>query len=106
MLVKSLHMSKIDWMISHRNFYRVFLNGLQIRWQNTEKDQVSKNCSNLEVTQNQVLQARKLWLRYESSTLILYEELSSPIFQSCQWVSESVSKASVTPDQISTLCNK
>ena len=24
-------------------------------------------------------------LRYESSTLILYKELSSPIFQSCQW---------------------
>ena len=36
-------------------------------------------------------------LRYESSTLILYKELSSPIFQSCQ--------ASVTPVQISTLCN-
>ena len=31
-------------------------------------------------------------LRYESSTLILYKELSSPIFQSL-WVS----KASVTP---------
>ena len=29
-------------------------------------------------------------LRYESSTLILYKELSSPIFQSCQSVSESV----------------
>ena len=28
-------------------------------------------------------------LRYESSTLILYKELSSPIFQSCQWVSQS-----------------
>ena len=40
-------------------------------------------------------------LRYESSTLILYKELSSPIFQSCQ----SVSEASVTPVQISTLCN-
>ena len=26
-------------------------------------------------------------LRYESSTLILYKELSSSIFQSCQWVS-------------------
>ena len=26
-------------------------------------------------------------LRCESSTLILYKELSSPIFQSCQWVS-------------------
>ena len=35
-------------------------------------------------------------LRYESSILVLYKELSSPIFQS-QWVS----KASVTPDQIS-----
>ena len=30
-----------------------------------------------------------LFLRYESSTLILYNELSSPIFQSCQSVSES-----------------
>ena len=29
-------------------------------------------------------------LRRESSTLILYKELSSPIFQSCEWVSESV----------------
>ena len=27
-------------------------------------------------------------LRYESSTLILYKELSSPIFQSCEWVSQ------------------
>ena len=42
--------------------------------------------------------------RYESSTLILYKELSSRIFQS-QWVSESVSQASVTPVQISTFCN-
>ena len=42
-----------------------------------------------------------LLLRYESSTLILYKELSSPIFQSRQ----SVSEASVTPVQISTLCN-
>ena len=40
-------------------------------------------------------------LRYENSTLILYKELSSPIFQSCEWVSE----ASVTPVQISTFCN-
>ena len=31
-----------------------------------------------------------LELRYESSTLILYKELSSSIFQSCEWVSESV----------------
>ena len=37
-----------------------------------------------------------LYLCYESSTLILYKELSSPIFQSL---------ASVTPDQVSTLCN-
>ena len=37
-------------------------------------------------------------LRYESSTLILYKELSSPIFQSCL----SVCQASVTTDQIST----
>ena len=44
-------------------------------------------------------------LRYERSTLILYKELSSPIFQSCQSVSQSVSEASVTPVQISTLCN-
>ena len=29
-------------------------------------------------------------LRYESSTLILYKKLSSTIFQSCEWVSESV----------------
>ena len=28
-------------------------------------------------------------LRYESSTLILYKELSSPIFQSCEWVRPS-----------------
>ena len=41
------------------------------------------------------------FLRYESSTLILYKELSSTIFQSCQ----SVCQASVTPVQISTLCN-
>ena len=46
-----------------------------------------------------------LFLRYESSTLILYKELSSPIFQSCHSVSESVRKASVTPVQISILCN-
>ena len=38
-------------------------------------------------------------LRYESSTLILYKELSSHIFP--LWVSQ----ASVTPVQISTLCN-
>ena len=44
---------------------------------------------------------RLLLLRYESSTLILFKELSSSIFQSCQ----SVSEASVTPVQISTLCN-
>ena len=43
-------------------------------------------------------------LRYESSTVIHYKELSSPIFQSL-WVSQSVSQASVTPHQISTLCN-
>ena len=42
-------------------------------------------------------------LRYESSTLILYKELSSPIFQ--MWVSQSVCQASVTPVQISTFCN-
>ena len=42
-----------------------------------------------------------LFLRYESSTLILYKELSITIFQSC----ESVSQALVTPFQISTLCN-
>ena len=35
------------------------------------------------------------------SRLILYKELSSSIFQSCQWVSQ----ASVTPVQISTLFN-
>ena len=40
-------------------------------------------------------------LRYGSSTLILYKELSSTIFQSCQ----SVCQASVTPVQISTFCN-
>ena len=39
-------------------------------------------------------------LRYESSTLILYKELSSTIFQSL-----SVRQGSVTPVQISTLCN-
>ena len=39
-------------------------------------------------------------LRCESSTLILYKELSSTIFQSL-----SVSQASVTPVQISTFCN-
>ena len=27
-----------------------------------------------------------IWLRYESSTLILYKKLSSSIFQSCEWV--------------------
>ena len=48
---------------------------------------------------------RQIDLRYESSTLILYKELSSPIFQSCQSVSQSVSQASVTPVQISTFCN-
>ena len=40
-------------------------------------------------------------LRYESSILILYKELSSTIFKVC----ESVSQASVTPVQISTLFN-
>ena len=40
------------------------------------------------------------FLRYESSTLILYKKLSSSIFQSL-----SVSKSLVTPNQISTLCN-
>ena len=39
-------------------------------------------------------------LRYESSTLTLYKELSSSIFQS-----QSVCQACVTPFQISTLCN-
>ena len=51
-------------------------------------------------------QAQKLvknWLRYESSTLILYKELSSSIFP--LWVSQWVSEASVTPVQISILCN-
>ena len=42
-------------------------------------------------------------LRYESSTLILYKELSGPILQ--VWVSQSVSQACVTPFQISTFCN-
>ena len=32
----------------------------------------------------------EIWLRYESSTLILYKELSSSFFQSCQSVSQSV----------------
>ena len=45
-------------------------------------------------------QSLLLLLRYESSTLILCKELSSPIFQSL-----SVRQASVTPVQISTLCN-
>ena len=40
-------------------------------------------------------------LRYESSTLILYKELSSTIFQNCR----SVSEVCVTPVQFSTLCN-
>ena len=37
------------------------------------------------------LRIGKVWttLRYESSTLILCKELSSPIFQSCEWVSPS-----------------
>ena len=39
-------------------------------------------------------------LRYESSTLILYKELSSSIF-CCEWVSQAL----VTPVQISTFCN-
>ena len=39
------------------------------------------------------------FLRYESSTLILYKKLSSSIFQSL-----SVSKSLVTPNQISTFC--
>ena len=43
-------------------------------------------------------------MRYESSTLILYKELSSSIFQ--MWVSPSVNKASVTPLQISTFWSK
>ena len=50
---------------------------------------------------------QSLQLRYECHTLqgaILYKELSSPIFQSLS-VSQSVRKASVTPVQISTLCN-
>ena len=45
-------------------------------------------------------QSVSLKLRYESSTLILYKELSSSNFQSL-WVS----KRSVTPNQISTLFN-
>ena len=47
-----------------------------------------------------------VWLRYESSTLIIFKELSSSIFQSL-WVSQSVSQSGIgtTPDQISTLCN-
>ena len=53
--------------------------------------------------QSNILFWEKYWisvLRYESSTLILYyKELSSTIFQN-----QSVRKASVTPDQISTLC--
>ena len=44
-------------------------------------------------------------LRYESSSLKLYKELSSSIFQNCQSVSQSVCQACVTPFQISTLCN-
>ena len=48
-----------------------------------------------------LVEALVILLRYESSTLILYKELSSTIFQSCQ----SVSQASVTPVQISTFCN-
>ena len=46
-----------------------------------------------------------VFLRYERSTLILYKELSSTIFQSRQSVSQSVCQASVTPVQISTFCN-
>ena len=62
-----------------------YINASPIAFENCA--QVMKNCC--------------LELRYESSTLILYKELSSPIFQSCL----SVSQASVTPVQISTLCN-
>ena len=49
-------------------------------------------------------QPRAKDLRYMSSTLILYKELSSTIFQSLS-VSESVSNASVTPVQIFILLN-
>ena len=58
-------------------------------------------------TKNYIL-VNTLFLRYESSTLILYKELSSSIIQSLsvsQWVSEWVRQASVTPVQISTFCN-
>ena len=41
-----------------------------------------------------------LELLYERSTPILYKEVSSTIFQSL-----SVRKASVTPVQVSSLCN-
>ena len=61
-------------------------------------------CSEADFTQEKVIFIQLLdspFLRYESSTLILYKELSSSIFQSCQ----SVSEASVTPVQISTFCN-
>ena len=51
-----------------------------------------------------ILQSPWWKLRYESSTLILYKELSSTVFQSLS-VSEWVRKASVTPVQISTLFN-
>ena len=34
-------------------------------------------------TKNPVTSAKRHHMRYESSTLILYKELSSPIFQSC-----------------------
>ena len=48
----------------------------------------------------QLCESSTFTLRYESSSLILNKELSSPIFQSCQSVSEWVSKAFVTPVQL------
>ena len=47
-----------------------------------------KFASKLDVENHSSEESAK-FLRYESSTLIPYKELSSTIFQSCQWVSES-----------------
>ena len=83
---------------------------IQVQYVSCRKDRLGSlatgNCSNAETTfymkpELNVFPKPMLLLRYESSTLILFKELSSTIFQS----RESVSEASVTPVQISALCN-
>ena len=87
----------------HPSHQRIISNNSQYQphvWKKYEIVNMSLNEESLFRWSKQNCFSPKHELRYESSTLILYKELSSSIF-CCEWVSQ----ASVTPVQISTLCS-